>query len=43
VTAWVGGDERPEFIRQSQLLAEAWDNAKVFVDEGRHHFDVIEG
>ncbi|MFN3132615.1 alpha/beta hydrolase [Roseibium sp.] len=43
MTAWVGGDERPEFIRQSQLLAEAWDNAKVFVDEGKHHFDVIEG
>jgi hypothetical protein len=24
VTAWVGAAERPEFLRQSALLAEAW-------------------
>lgn len=43
VMAWVGGDERPEFIRQSRLLAEAWETAEVFIDEEKHHFDVIEG
>ncbi|MEP3427796.1 MAG: alpha/beta hydrolase [Roseibium sp.] len=43
VTAWVGGDERPEFIRQSQLLADAWPNAEFYVDAGKHHFDVVEG
>ncbi|MEM7270538.1 MAG: alpha/beta hydrolase [Pseudomonadota bacterium] len=42
ITAWVGGDERPEFIRQTHLLGDAWQT-KVFVDPGKHHFDVIEG
>lgn len=43
VTAWVGGSERPEFIRQSQLLADAWETATFHEDPGKHHFDVIEG
>ena len=43
VVAWVGGDERPEFIRQSQLLSEVWPNASCHVDAGFHHFDVIDG
>lgn len=42
VTAWVGAEERPEFLRQSALLREAWDAAFV-VEPGRHHFDVIVG
>lgn len=47
VTAWVGGDERPEFLRQAALLANVWtglgaDMAEV-VDPGAHHFSVIEG
>lgn len=47
LTAWVGGAERPEFIRQSRLLANVWtglgaDTAEV-VEDGRHHFDVIDG
>lgn len=42
VTAWVGARERPEFLRQSALLAEAWEIALV-TDPGRHHFDVIDG
>lgn len=46
VTAWVGGDERPEFIRQSRLLADIWAGlgaaTRLVVDPGRHHFDVIE-
>ena len=43
VTAWVGGGERPEFIRQARLLADAWPGAEVHVDADRHHFDVVEG
>lgn len=46
VTPWVGGAERPEFIRQSRLLADAWAGlgaaTELVVDPGRHHFDVIE-
>lgn len=42
VTAWVGGHERPEFLRQSALLREAWEAALV-VDGTYHHFDVIDG
>lgn len=41
VTAWVGADERPELLRQTALLAEAW-GAKQVIAPGRHHFDVIE-
>jgi arylformamidase len=37
VTAWVGGAERPEFLRQSRILADAWPEATY------HHFDVIDG
>lgn len=43
VTAWVGGAERPEFLRQSRLLAEAWPSATYQEEPGRHHFDVIDG
>lgn len=47
VTAWVGAAERPEFLRQSALLAEAWSTpaapVPLVADPGRHHFDVIEG
>lgn len=42
VTAWVGAAERPEFLRQSALLAEAWQIPLV-ADPGRNHFDVIDG
>ena len=47
VTAWVGGHERPEFLRQSALLREAWArkgrDARLVVDAGLHHFKVIDG
>lgn len=47
VTAWVGGNERPEFLRQSALLREAWARkgcaARLHVAEGLHHFNVIDG
>ncbi|MGB5863586.1 MAG: alpha/beta hydrolase [Sulfitobacter sp.] len=42
VSVWVGADERPAFLEQAEQLARTWGARKV-VDEGRHHFDVIEG
>ncbi len=42
VTICVGGNERPVFVQQSQALAAAWDCACV-VEQGRHHFDVLDG
>lgn len=42
VTAWVGAQERPEFVRQSRLLSEAWPGTRFHADPGRHHFDVID-
>ncbi|RMF39204.1 MAG: alpha/beta hydrolase, partial [Alphaproteobacteria bacterium] len=45
--AWVGAHERPEFLRQSALLAEAWREkglaARLVAEPERHHFDVIDG
>ncbi|KIT16783.1 alpha/beta hydrolase [Jannaschia aquimarina] len=47
LTAWVGGGERPEFLRQSRLLALAWGgreaDAACMVDGSHDHFSVIEG
>ena len=47
VVCWVGGAERPEFLRQSAVLAETWGRAgaktQLVVDSGKHHFDVIDG
>lgn len=47
VIAWVGGGERPEFLRQSAVLAESWKRQNIetelVVDPGRNHFDVVEG
>ncbi len=47
VTAWVGALERPEFLRQAALLAEAWTrkgvNTPLVADPNKHHFDVIDG
>jgi hypothetical protein len=46
VHVWVGGDERPEFVRQSTLLANIWTGLRADMSQtvapGRHHFDVIE-
>ena len=42
VTVWVGGAERPAFLDQAGWLAAAWGCPRI-VDEGRHHFDVIDG
>ncbi len=47
VHVWVGADERPEFVRQSELLANVWAGLGVdialSVEPGRHHFNVIDG
>ena len=47
VVAWVGERERPEFFRQSAILAENWRNQvlsmQLVADPKRHHFDVIDG
>lgn len=47
VIAWVGGRERPEFLRQSALLVENWGikgaNTRLHVDPSTHHFNVIDG
>ncbi|MEJ1993209.1 MAG: alpha/beta hydrolase, partial [Maritimibacter sp.] len=34
-------EERPVFLDQAIGLAEAWDEARLHVEPGRHHFDVI--
>jgi len=42
----VGSDERPEFIRQSILLANMWIgfglDTSLIIAEDKHHFDVID-
>lgn len=47
VHVWVGAAERPEFVRQSALLANVWTGlgveTRLTLDRGRHHFDVIDG
>ncbi len=46
-TAWVGGGERPEFIRQAHLLAEMWGaldaDVSFVLDSVHNHFSVVEG
>ena len=41
-----GGDERPEFIRQNQLLANIWiglgAKTREILVEDMHHFSVID-
>jgi len=47
LVCWVGADERPEFIRQSELLANIWTGfgikTRAHRAPGQHHFDVIDG
>lgn len=46
LTAWVGGDERPEFLRQSALIANVWLGlgaaTRLVIEAGKNHFDVID-
>ena len=47
VTTWVGANERPEFIRQSKLLANVWTGCdietKCVEETGTNHFTLIDG
>ena len=46
ITAWVGADELPEFVRQTDFLVQTWGHlASVVkaVEPDRHHFSVLEG
>jgi len=47
LVCWVGADERPEFIRQSELLANIWTGFGIETSAHRaaaqHHFNVIDG
>lgn len=47
LTAWVGGGERAEFLRQNALIANIWTGlgARVLAvqEPDRHHFSVIDG
>jgi arylformamidase len=47
LTAWVGGHERPEFIRQAQIIAQMWEGldavTQCVIDGDHNHFTVIEG
>ncbi len=44
---WVGNEERPEFIRQSELLSNIWTGCgirtSVHQAKDQHHFNIIEG
>lgn len=47
LTAWVGGSERSEFLRQNRLLADMWHglgaNTQVIEEPDKHHFSIISG
>ncbi len=47
IVCWVGSEERPEFLRQNDLLANIWTglgaDISLYHDNHKHHFDVIEG
>ena len=46
VVCWVGGRERPEFIRQNDLLAHIWAGlgarTRAVHAVGKHHYNVID-
>ena len=46
ITGWGGAAERPEFVRQTELLANIWRglgaSTELRLADGRHHFDVID-
>jgi hypothetical protein len=47
LTAWVGGNERHEFLRQNALIANIWHGLGILTDvveePDKHHFNVIDG
>lgn len=46
ITCWAGAAERPEFVRQTELLANIWRGlgaaTELRLADGLHHFDVID-
>lgn len=46
MTTWVGGAERPEFLRQARLLADIWAGlgaaTECVVQPGRNHFTILD-
>lgn len=42
ITFWVGAAERPEFLRQCRLAAEAWPDARDVYEPGLHHFNIVD-
>lgn len=46
VTCWVGAEERPEFLRQTRILAAMWrreTETRLVEEPGQNHFSVIDG
>ena len=43
VVAWVGSNERPEFLRQTQLLNHHWSSCKSYFGGYDDHFTVLDG
>lgn len=46
VVFWVGAGERPEFLRQTRLICEKWEQASkhitAYYEPDRNHFTVVE-
>ena len=43
VVAWVGSNERPEFLRQTQLLNHQWPSCESYFGAKDDHFTVLDG
>lgn len=47
LTAWVGGGERPEFLRQARLIDTMWSGlqarTRLVIEEAEDHFSVLNG
>ena len=43
VVAWVGSNERPEFLRQTQLLQHHWSSCESHFGGHDDHFTVLDG
>ena len=46
ISCWVGAAERPEFLRQTRMITEAWQsfdaNVQDYYEPTKNHFSVIE-
>jgi acetyl esterase/lipase len=47
IGCWVGRSERPEFLRQSRLLANIWTglgaSTSYYAEPNKHHFNILDG